>query len=232
MASQNHGYCGIYDRGHLSPFIASFRLPYHSNRLPAEIVIESNLAQATPPVLADSTQIYQIVINLATNAGHAMQGKPGILRIGLDSFFPDQSFVHFHPEFGIIPYTRLVVGDTGHGMDSMVLAHIFEPFFTTKPGGKGTGLGLAVVHGIVRSHDGFITVESQPGQGTTFCLYFPDQTRGTLSPENATRPSLPGQGQHVLLVDDEPALPKCFKVCCSDSIIKLSSATAPWKPLE
>jgi CheY-like chemotaxis protein len=179
--------------------------------LPAQIKIEMHLAEDAPAVLADPTQIYQVTMNLATNALHAMDGQPGRLTVALDSFLPDEKFIQSHSEFRPVQYTRLTIADTGHGMDAKTLARIFEPFFTTKPVGKGTGLGLAVVHGIVQSHDGAITVESQPGQGTTFCLYFPAQTPTEALTEAATAKLPGGRGQKILLVDDEPALTATFQ---------------------
>jgi PAS domain S-box-containing protein len=174
--------------------------------LPAQIKIEVALAEDAPAVLADPTQIYQVTMNLATNALHAMEGRPGQLTVRLDAFQPEAEFLRAHPEFQRIEYARLTVADTGHGMDAKTVARIFEPFFTTKPVGKGTGLGLAVVHGIVQSHDGLLTVASQVGQGTTFQLYFPAQTSTAELTEPVAGETATGQGQHILLLDDEPAL--------------------------
>jgi len=103
-------------------------------------------------------------------------------------------------------YARLTIADTGHGMDAKTLDRIFEPFFTTKPVGKGTGLGLAVVHGIVASHNGIITVESQIGQGTTFTLYFPAQAQAESLTAAAASAVPLGRGQKILVLDDEVAL--------------------------
>ena len=174
--------------------------------LPAHIKIEKELAAETPAVLADPTQIYQVTMNLATNALHAMGEAPGRLLIRLDPVQPDEKLIQTHPELKPILYARLTVADTGQGMDAKTLERIFEPFFTTKPVGKGTGLGLAVVHGIVEAHNGLITVDSQVGQGTTFTLYFPAQAQAaTLSATDIS--SVPhGHGQKILAVDDEPAL--------------------------
>jgi PAS domain S-box-containing protein len=174
--------------------------------LPAQIKIETQFDPAAPPVLADPTQIYQVVLNLATNALHAMDGHPGLLTVSLDSFLPDADLIQGHPAFRPVQYARLTVTDTGHGMDAQTLEHMFEPFFTTKPVGQGTGLGLAVVHGIVQSHEGLITVQSQPGHGTTFRLHFPAKTQApTPAPAVPLRPP-DGQGQTILFVDDEPTL--------------------------
>ncbi len=179
--------------------------------LPADIQIETHIAAAAPAVLADPTQIYQVAVNLATNALHAMEGRPGRLTVSLEEFTPDEAFIQAHRELKPISYARLTVTDTGHGMDAKTMERIFEPFFTTKPVGKGTGLGLAVVHGIVQSHDGSLTVESQLGEGTTFRLYFPAQMPNEIPTDSPTS-SLPcGHGEMVLLVDDEAALTKVFQ---------------------
>jgi PAS domain S-box-containing protein len=174
--------------------------------LPAYVQIDLQLAPDTPTVLADPTQIYQVVLNLGTNALHAMEASGGRLTVSLEPFVPDERFLVAHPEFRAIPYARLTVADTGHGMETRTLERIYEPFFTTKPVGKGTGLGLAVVHGIIKSHDGVITVESHVGQGTTFRLYFPAQVGGQDLTEAKATPIRSGGGQKILLVDDEPAL--------------------------
>ena len=174
--------------------------------LPADIQIEINLAPDAPAVLADPTQIYQVTMNLATNALHALEGKPGQITVSLDAFVPSDQFIQAHPEFRPIQYARMAVADTGHGMDAKTLEHIFEPFFTTKPVGKGTGLGLAVVHGIVQSHDGIIKVESEVGKGTTFSLYFPAQTQPPALSEADPGKMATGHGQQILLLDDESAL--------------------------
>jgi len=179
--------------------------------LPADIQIEKQLPEEAPAVLADPTQIYQVVVNLATNALHAMEGRPGRLTVKLDPFVPEAQFLQAHPEFRPVAYARLTIADTGHGMDATTMGRIFEPFFTTKPVGKGTGLGLAVVHGIVQAHEGLIRVESQPGQGTTFRLYFPAQTADAAVTVAANNGVPRGAGQEILLVDDEPALTTAFQ---------------------
>ena len=179
--------------------------------LPAEIQIELKLAADAPAVLADPTQIYQVTMNLATNALHAMENRPGCLTVSLEARVPDAALICAHPELLPKEYVRLSVADTGQGMDAPTLARIFDPFFTTKPVGKGTGLGLAVVHGIVQSHEGVITVESQPGRGTTFSLYFPAQMSGPELDDRAAKNISHGHGQKILLVDDEPALTTIFQ---------------------
>ena len=184
--------------------------------LPANIQIELNLDPAAPPVSADPTQIYQVTINLATNALHAMEGRRGRLVVTLAGFTPDDGFLHANPELRPIRYTRLTITDTGEGMDAKTMERVFEPFFTTKPVGKGTGLGLSVVHGIVQSHEGVITVTSRPAQGTTFDLYFPAQAAPAFAPPNLAGNIPRGQGQNILFLDDEPALSRAMQRLLED----------------
>ena len=174
--------------------------------LPAHMKIELHLAAEAPAVLADPTQVYQVVMNLATNALHAMEDRPGRLTVSLEPALPNAELRLAHPELKPALYARLTVADTGTGMDAVIMERIFDPFFTTKPVGKGTGLGLSVVLGIVKSHDGVITVESQVGVGTTFRVYFPAQTQTSAAAETAAQPAGRGHGQRILFVDDEPAL--------------------------
>jgi PAS domain S-box-containing protein len=174
--------------------------------LPSTIRIESRIGGDLPAVLADPTQIHQIVMNLATNGAHAMEPAGGVLRVELDQRMlddPTQSSVLGIP-FG--NYVQLTVTDTGCGMEAATLERIFDPFFTTKPPGKGTGLGLAVVHGITRAHGGAIQVESHPGSGSIFRVWFPahDSKFEAATPESA--PTVPGNGERVLVVDDEVGL--------------------------
>jgi len=199
--------------------------------LPAYVQIDLQLAPDTPAVLADPTQIYQVVLNLGTNALHAMEASGGRLTVSLAPFLPDERFMAAHPEFRALPYARLTVADTGHGMDAKTLERIFEPFFTTKPVGKGTGLGLAVVHGIIKSHDGVITVESQVGQGTTFCLYFPAQIEGKDLTEKKAILIQSGGGQKILLVDDETALTTVLRRSLSRFHYEITTSNHPEEAL-
>jgi PAS domain S-box-containing protein len=141
--------------------------------IPAAIRVETRFDPETPAVLADPTQVNQIVMNLGTNALQAMRQSGGVLavrveRAVLEADFEAQAAV-LHPG----TYARLVVSDTGGGIDAATIDHIFEPFYTTKETGDGTGLGLSVVHGIVEGHEGGIVVRSTPGQGTDFAVYLP-----------------------------------------------------------
>ncbi len=158
------------------------------------------------PVMADPSQIDQILANLCVNARDAISGVGKIIiETGNSSF--DQFYTPQDPDFVPGEYVRLTVGDNGYGMDRETLAHIFEPFFTTKETGKGTGLGLATVYGAVKQNKGFINVYSEPGQGTTFNIYLPRHTvHGATLLEPAAAEAAMGHGEIVLLVEDEPTL--------------------------
>jgi PAS domain S-box-containing protein len=174
--------------------------------LPATIEIRKNIDDASLVIMADPTQIHQIVMNLCTNALHAMEETGGVLSVILEAVtFEDESVPASDGSLKPGRYLRLTVADTGCGMDDYTLSRIFDPYFTTKEKDKGTGLGLAVVHGIVQSHEGTIRATSMPGEGTTFDIYFPvtePRDRGEARQTEAA----PGGSEHVLFVDDEPML--------------------------
>jgi PAS domain S-box-containing protein len=174
--------------------------------LPATIQIRTRFDADASSVLADSSQIHQVLMNLGTNAAHAMDERGGLLEVRLETVALDATAITIAPELREGRYVKLSVSDTGAGMDRPTLERIFEPFYTTKPPGHGTGLGLSVVHGIMKSHDAAITVDSQVGLGTTFHLYFP--TADATVTESAPPPTehLQGHGEHILYVDDEEAI--------------------------
>jgi signal transduction histidine kinase len=166
------------------------------------IGIREDIQSESGFVLADVTQLQQVVMNLCTNATHAMRQTGGSISIGLADF--SFSSAEHAPDLTMSPglYMRLTVTDTGEGMSKEVLDRIFDPFFTTKAKGEGTGLGLSVSQGIVASHGGAITVLSEPGTGSIFTVYLPkypeDRAQG---PEVGDELLLGGQ-ERVLLVDD------------------------------
>ena len=175
--------------------------------IPATIEIVTDLKPGTPSVLADSSQVHQIVTNLVTNGWHAIgDNTAGKITVELTEFQVDEDFSLTHPDLRPARYLRLSISDTGHGIPSETLARIFEPFFTTKAPGSGTGLGLSVVHGLMKSFDGAITVYSEPGRGTTFHLYFPALEFGATDAQSEERTEPRGRGERILFVDDEPVL--------------------------
>ncbi len=175
--------------------------------LPDKVEIVTDLEPSASAILGNPTQIHQVIFNLCTNAWHAMKDNGGLIRITQRAVRLVEGVPPPHPTLQAGPYVRLSIEDNGKGMDAATMARIFEPFFTTKGPGKGTGLGLAVVHGIVQAHDGAVVVQSQPDQGTTFHLYFPAELAVPVTPVPTGLGSIPGgAGQHILLVDDEVAL--------------------------
>jgi PAS domain S-box-containing protein len=174
--------------------------------LPAMIDIRADFGEQALAVDADSTQIHQIIMNLVTNAAHAIGDQGGSIRIIGRSLAIGAGDAQ--APAGLLPgtYVRIRVQDTGQGMDRVTLDRIFDPFFTTKPLGQGTGLGLSVVHGIVRAHDGAIAVSSEPGQGATFDVYLPAAIRLGESGDPVAQAATQGRGQRVMYVDDEDSL--------------------------
>jgi signal transduction histidine kinase/CheY-like chemotaxis protein len=174
--------------------------------IPATISIQSRINTPADTVVADATQLHQVLMNLGTNASHAMREKGGTLTMTLGGWSVPKSGSAETPKLKPGAYLRLDVADTGHGMERAVVERIFEPFFTTKPVGEGTGLGLSVVHGIIENHGGEIAVASQPGQGTTFSIFLPcSAVKETGSTTTADEP-IQGNRERILVVDDEEPL--------------------------
>jgi PAS domain S-box-containing protein len=173
--------------------------------IPTTIRIESQIAAACPPVVADATQIHQVIMNLCTNAWHAVPSRGGVIEVSLAPVDVTPEFAATRLSLTPGPHALLIVRDNGCGMTPETLARIFEPFFTTKAQGHGTGLGLAVVHGIVQSHHGAIFVQSTPGVGTHFEVFLPTIAEaGARAPEgDIEQPLARGRQENILLVDDD-----------------------------
>jgi CheY-like chemotaxis protein len=173
--------------------------------LPARIEIRQNFAPNLPSICADPSQLNQTIVNLATNAADAIGDGPGLIEVEAVPTRLNGSGATFSSQLLPGPYVRISIKDSGPGMNKATLGRVFEPFFTTKPQGRGTGMGLAVAHGIMKDHLGEVTAYSEPGKGAVFNLYFPAQ-------ETAAAPALPqaaplrGHGQRILYVDDEEPL--------------------------
>ena len=192
--------------GHVVKEAVNFLRP----SLPSTITIKQNINSATNHILGNPTQMKQIVINLCTNAFHAMEQHGGTLEIVLkDCVFSRQDILH-HP--GIHPgrFVELTVSDSGQGIQPEILNKIFEPYFTTKNVGKGTGMGLAIVHGIVKSYSGFITCESELEKGSTFHVFLPVMyKKGAI--ETSREQEITGGNESLLLIDDEKLLAEMGK---------------------
>lgn len=178
--------------------------------IPAGIQIIMRLSAGAPCVLADSTQIHQVLLNLVTNAWHAIEGPVGRITIGLET-----CVVTAHHESGLamLPgsHAQISVTDDGRGMSEATLVRIFDPFFTTKNIGEGTGLGLAEVHGIVADHGGIVDVKSTLGRGSSFTIYLPGTGQPLVVVDPETREVQSGSGR-ILLLDDESSLVRIGKV--------------------
>ncbi len=184
--------------------------------LPPTVELHMLLPQDMPPVLADPTQVEQALLNLCTNAIHALGTTRGMVQVAATPARPDPRLCE---RLGLAPgdYVAITVRDNGPGMDAALLERVFEPFFTTKPVGQGTGLGLSVVHGVMGNHAGAVDVQSTPGKGSLFTLYFPAATPSAhahIAAEQAAQPAatglpastMPQRSRHVMYVDDDQAL--------------------------
>jgi PAS domain S-box-containing protein len=173
--------------------------------LPTTINMSLDIRSESGIILGDSVQVQQILMNLATNAAHAMRKAGGRLTIRLvDAAFQPEDILP-DPDMKPGRYVMLIVEDTGTGMTDDVRSRIFEPFFTTKEAGQGTGMGLSVVYGIVKNYNGALNVESGPGKGSTFTIYLPKAESRTRNEEDAAKP-VRGNKEHILFIDDEGPL--------------------------
>jgi PAS domain S-box-containing protein len=182
-------------------------LRFLRSSLPTTIEIKQHISPDSRHdiILADPTQIHQVLMNLGTNAAHAMRDQGGVLSVSMSEIDADAPLIALHPDLRPGPCVRLTVGDTGHGMDKSIKERIFEPYFTTKKVGEGTGMGLAVVQGIIKNHGGAIGVYSERGQGTTFHIFLP-KFEGTVVPQAVAAEVPSGGTERILFVDDEVML--------------------------
>jgi len=197
--------------------------------LPSTIEIRQQLGATSETILADPTELHQILMNLCTNAGHAMRETGGILTVSL----ADVALTDDRPSPRATggPFVKLSVSDTGHGIEPEALERIFNPYFTTKSKQEGTGLGLAVVHGIVENYGGHVTVDSTVGQGTTFDVFLPVVEPKTSAPGEETAP-LPTGRERILWVDDEPTLVEACKRMVGSLGYDIAARTSSIEALE
>ncbi|NTU52843.1 MAG: PAS domain S-box protein [Chlorobiaceae bacterium] len=200
--------------------------------IPVTITIKKTIDEKCGNVLADPSQIHQVIVNLCTNAFQAMAESGGEMTIDLREIKPDEALLKRMPSLLAEGYIQLSIADTGHGMDEITMERIFEPFFTTKPVNKGTGLGLSVVHGIVTSYKGEITVESAPGKGCTFRIYLPVIESGVASPKHVSELSRGEQSTRILFVDDEEATVALMNVMLEYLGFSVLTVNSPVKALD
>ena len=197
--------------------------------IPTSIEFRQNITKDVDTILSDPTQINQVLINLCTNAGHAMPDG-GILEVSLKNRELDEDAVAQYPELNPGRYVNLIVSDTGNGIPKDKIDRIFDPYFTTKKVGKGTGMGLAVVHGIVKGHNGIITVESELGKGTTFNIFFPVIGEEAVE-QIETIEELPTGDETILYIDDEASIVELGHQRLERLGYKVESKTSPIEAL-
>jgi len=215
----------------LSPIIKEV-INFMRASLPTIIEIRQKIEETSDVIMADPTQLHQVLINLCTNAGHAMKETGGILEIGLEEIVISPDDLLPHPPIGHGHYLVLTVRDTGRGIVQENLGRIFEPYFTTKEQGEGTGLGLAVVHGIVKAHGGEIRVYSEVGKGTIFRVYLPLIEKEAENVKNREEDLVPGKGENILFIDDEKMVVDLSKELLEELGYLVVTETDPVKAIE
>ncbi|MBU0680433.1 MAG: response regulator [Proteobacteria bacterium] len=195
--------------------------------IPTTIDIKTTLDQQCGPVLANPTQIHQIIMNLCTNAYHAMRETGGVITVALSQLKLGPHELADNADLKAGKYVLLEISDTGHGMSREICEKIFDPYFTTKAKGEGTGLGLSVVHGIVKHLDGYISVASELDRGTTFHIYLPVSEDNTKTPKSLETAALPGGQEHILVVDDEESITRLLKMSLESLGYQVTVFTTP-----
>jgi signal transduction histidine kinase/CheY-like chemotaxis protein len=199
--------------------------------IPATIELEPKFSLSPARALADATAVQQVVLNLATNAAHAMK-QGGHMQIAIEGFDAKDTWVRAHPDVGEGPYVVLRIQDSGQGMSEEVCSRALEPFFTTNANAGGSGLGLAMVHGIMREHEGLVELESEPGVGTTVRCLFPAIVDAPIVDvaDDAEPPR--GHGEKILFIDDEPALSRLGRRRLGALGYVVTALTEPAKAIE
>jgi PAS domain S-box-containing protein len=199
--------------------------------LPTTIEIKQSIESGLDAIFADPTQMHQVIMNLCTNSAHAMGDTGGILNVELRNVDLNAKKAVQYSELNPGPYVQLSISDTGQGMDSATLERIFDPYFTTKEQDKGTGMGLAVVHGIVKGHGGGIRVQSKLGKGTRFDILFPVMGK-QMESETEELKALPTGNEHILFIDDEDTLIDLGESMLKKLGYRVETRTGPEEALE
>ena len=212
-------------------FVIKDALKFLRSTIPITIDIQQDIQTTDETILADPTQINQIMMNLCINASQAMEQTGGVLKINMENVILDEDSANGYPDLSMGNYVKITVSDTGPGIAPEIIDRIFEPYFTTKEVGKGSGMGLAVVLGIVKSHDGAITVDSQPGEVTTFSILFEVVTE---KPEvkTETTTELPKGSETILVVDDEKSIVAVTQQMLGRLGYKVETAMTPQDALD
>ncbi len=206
-------------------------LKFLRSTIPTTIDIEQNISVTDETILADPTQINQIMMNLCINASHAMEQTGGKLTINVENVLLDDDSANDYPGLKSGKHIKVVVSDTGPGIDPKIIDRIFDPYFTTKGVGKGSGMGLAVVHGIVKSHSGYIKVDSTIGKGTKFSMLFPlAQEKAVVEKEIIQE--IPRGKETILFVDDEISIADMVQRMFERLGYKVQTAITPQEALD
>jgi len=200
--------------------------------IPKSIEFKEKITSEPLIVKADPTQLHQVFVNLVTNAKHAMAEGCGVLEVAVETMNFESSSNKIYSDVVPGKYVKITVSDTGIGIPEEHLDKIFEPYFTTKEKGEGTGLGLSVVHGIVKSHSGYINAHSPPGKGTTFTVYLPLSQKSSMETSIKISETLPTGSERVLLVDDEPSIIKMQEKSLERLGYSVTSRTSSIEALE
>ncbi|MCP5049302.1 MAG: response regulator [bacterium] len=201
--------------------------------LPANIEILCRADTETRMVMADPTQMHQVLMNLCTNAAHAMKENGGVLSVQLEEVYLDDPANSGLSDAAPGHYARLTVKDTGHGIPKIVRKRMFEPYFTTKDTGEGTGMGLAVIHGIIKSHDGDISVESEPGKGSSFHVFLPQiKESQPLETDSGSPDDVPTGTENILVIDDQVVLIQVVQQVLERLGYRVTCKTNPVEALE
>jgi PAS domain S-box-containing protein len=206
-------------------------LNFLRSTIPTTINIHPDIQTTDETILADPTQINQIIMNLCINASQAMDQTGGDLTVTVEKLTLDDNSARDYPGLKSGNHVKIMISDTGPGIDSKIIDQIFDPYFTTKEIGKGSGMGLAVVHGIVKSHSGAIAVDSSLGKGTKFSILFPLATEKPVVEAQANK-DIPRGNETILFVDDEISIVKMVKRMFERLGYKVETATTPQDALE
>jgi CheY-like chemotaxis protein/two-component sensor histidine kinase len=210
--------------------IAKEVVKFIRSTIPSTIEVRQDI-RSRSLIMGSPTQLHQILMNLCTNAAQAMEDEGGVLKVGLEDVVIRGDSDEGRPDLKPGNYVMLSVSDTGCGIPKVLLGAIFEPYFTTKDIGEGTGMGLALVHGIVESYGGSIGVESESGKGTTFSIYLPATERDATGLEYEKEP-LPAGTENILLVDDEMAITRIGAQILQQMGYSVTTRTSSVKALE
>ena len=205
-------------------------LHFIRSTIPTSIEITSDIESGSP-IMGNPTQVNQIMMNLCTNAAHAMEDRGGVLNVSLKDIVIDRNFSKKNIELNLGDYIKIMVSDSGPGIPSEIVDRIFEPYFTTKGPGEGTGMGLAMVQGIVESYEGKIFVDSNLGKGTTFTIYLP-VTRKRIIQGQYESDQLPTGTERILFIDDEAAIAKMGSQVLERLGYKVTTRTSSIEALE